>query len=129
MDWRTKLLDPTARRRNYQSLATPVYRGSTVVFDSASQVSDHWDQSEHGFTYGLYGTPTALELAARIAEIENAHRSFIARWSSRNRAYLSRLCKSGDHALVPYSAYGPNQEMAEGMLRGLGIKLNRTTRC
>ena len=123
MDWRTKLLDPTARaRRDYQSLATPVYRGSTVVFDSARQVSDHWDQSEHGFSYGLYGTPTALELAARIAEIENAHRSFIVPGGQAAIAliYLA-FCKSGDHALVPYSAYGPNQEMAEGMLRGLGI--------
>ena len=125
MDWRTKLLDPTARaRRDYQSLATPVYRGSTVVFDSASQVSDHWDQSEHGFTYGLYGTPTALELAARIAEIENAHRSFIVPGGQAAIAliYLA-FCKSGDHALVLYSAYGPNQEMAEGMLRGLGIEV------
>ena len=100
-----------------------MYRGSTVVFDSASQVSDHWDQSEHGFTYGLYGTPTALELAARIAEIENAHRSFIVPGGQAAIAliYLA-FCKSGDHALVPYSAYGPNQEMAEGMLRGLGIR-------
>ncbi len=101
-----------------------MYRGSTVVFDSASQVSDHWDQSEHGFTYGLYGTPTALELAVRIAEIENAHRSFIVPGGQAAIAliYLA-FCKSGDHALVPYSAYGPNQEMAEGMLRGLGIEV------
>ena len=30
-------------------------------------------------------------------------------------------CVSGSHALVPHSAYGPNKEMAEGMLKGLGI--------
>ena len=120
MDWRTKLLDPTARaRRDYQSLATPVYRGSTVVFDSARQVSDHWDQSEHGFSYGLYGTPTALELAARIAEIENAHRSFIVPGGQAAIAliYLA-FCKSGDHALVPYSAYGPTDRYDSGLPTG-----------
>ena len=32
MDWRTKLLDPKPlARQDYASLATPVYRGSTVV--------------------------------------------------------------------------------------------------
>jgi len=34
MDWRTKLLNPAPQaRRDYTSLVTPVYRGSTVVFD------------------------------------------------------------------------------------------------
>ena len=34
MDWRTKLLDPKPQaRKDYTSLVTPVYRGSTVVFD------------------------------------------------------------------------------------------------
>ena len=78
MDWRTKLLDPTpVARRDYQSLATPVYRGSTVVFDAQASVNDGWQQARNGYSYGLYGTPTALELAARIAGIEGAHESFI----------------------------------------------------
>ena len=43
MDWRTKLLDPTPRaRQDYQSLATPVYRGSTVVFHDQNAVTDDW---------------------------------------------------------------------------------------
>ncbi len=123
MDWRTRLLDPAARsRRDYQSLATPVYRGSTVVFDSQAQVSDDWQQAENGYSYGLYGTPTALELAARIAELEGARHSFIVPGGQAAIALVYfAYCTSGSHALVPHSAYGPNKEMAEGMLRGLGI--------
>ena len=76
MDWRTKLLDPTPQsRRDYKSLATPVYRGSTVVFDDQASVRDGWQQEKHGYSYGLYGTPTSLELAARITHLEGAHNS------------------------------------------------------
>ena len=123
MDWRTKLLDPNPRaRRDYKSLATPVYRGSTVIFDDQSSVKDSWDQAENGYSYGLYGTPTALELAARIADIEDAHRTLIVPGGQAAIALVYfAYCTTGSHALVPYSAYGPNKEMAEGILRGLGI--------
>lgn len=125
MDWRTKLLDPNPRaRRDYKSLATPVYRGSTVIFDDQSSVKDSWDQAENGYSYGLYGTPTALELAARIAEIEGAHRTLIVPGGQAAIALVYfAYCTTGSHALVPYSAYGPNKEMTEGILRGLGIEV------
>lgn len=125
MNWRTKLLDPTPQaRRDYNSLATPVYRGSTVVFDDQASVSDDWQQAENGYTYGLYGTPTALELAARIAGIEGAHETFIVPGGQAAIAliYLS-YCQAGSHALVPYSAYGPNKAMAEGLMRGLNVEV------
>ena len=120
MDWRTKLLNPTPMARtDYRSLATPVYRGSTVVFDDQSAVTDDWEQSKNGYSYGLYGTPTTLELAARIADLEGAHHSFIVPGGQAAIAlvYLT-YCKTGSHALVPYSAYGPNRAMAEGLLKG-----------
>ena len=125
MDWRTKLLDPTpVARRDYQSLATPVYRGSTVVFDAQASVNDGWQQARNGYSYGLYGTPTALELAARIAGIEGAHESFIVPGGQAAIAliYLS-YCDTGSHALVPHSAYGPNKAMAEGLMRRMGVEV------
>ena len=125
MDWRTKLLDPTPKaRQDYRSLATPVYRGSTVLFDDQAVVTDDWRQSEYGYSYGLYGTPTTLELAARIAELEGASETFIVPGGQAAIAliYFS-YCEAGSHALVPYSAYGPNKAMAEGMMRGLNIEV------
>lgn len=125
MDWRTKLLDPTPRaRRDYASLATPVYRGSTVLFAYQNAVTDDWQQAENGYSYGLYGTPTALELAARLADIEGARETFIVPGGQAAIAmiYLS-YCPAGSHALVPYSAYGPNKAMAEGLMRGLNVEV------
>ena len=125
MDWRTKLLNPTPQaRQDYQSLATPVYRGSTVVFDDQAAVTDDWRQAKNGYSYGLYGTPTALELASRIAGLEGATETFIVPGGQAAIAliYLS-YCQAGSHALVPHSAYGPNKAMAEGMMRGLNIQV------
>ena len=125
MDWRTKLLNPTPRaRQDYQSLATPVYRGSTVVFHDQNAVTDDWRQAQNGYSYGLYGTPTSLELAARIADIEGAEETFIVPGGQAAIAliYLS-FCQAGSHALVPFSAYGPNKAMAEGLMYGLNIEV------
>ena len=125
MDWRTKLLNPDPQaRQDYTSLATPVYRGSTVVFKDQASVTDDWQQAENGYSYGLYGTPTTLELASRIAGLEGAANTLIVPGGQAAIALIYfAYCTSGSHALVPYSAYGPNKAMAEGMLKGLGIEV------
>jgi cysteine-S-conjugate beta-lyase len=125
MHWRSKLIHPAAHAPgDFRSLAMPTYRGSTVVFERQSDVSDDWRQTQVGYTYGVYGTPTVLELGARIAEIEGAHYSFVVPGGQSAIAliYLA-FCKSGTHALVPETAYSPNRELASGLLRGLGISV------
>jgi cystathionine beta-lyase len=125
LHWRSKLIHPRAHAPpGFRSLTTPTYRGSTVLFERQAEVTDDWRQTEIGYTYGLYGTPTVLELAARIAEIEGAAHTFIVPGGQAAIAliYLA-FCKAGSHALVPMNAYGPNREMARGLLAGLGIRV------
>jgi len=77
-DWKTKLIHPDVSLPDgFQSLVPPTYRGSTTLFANAASVKDTWDHNEAAYTYGLYGTPTTLELAARIAELEGGYRTFI----------------------------------------------------
>jgi cysteine-S-conjugate beta-lyase len=125
MHWRSKLIHPIAHApAGFNSLVTPTYRGSTVVFERQADVTDDWRQAENGYSYGLYGTPTVLELGARIAEIEGAHHSFVVPGGQAaiSLIYLA-YCKTGTHALVPFTAYGPNRELADGLLMGLGISV------
>jgi cystathionine beta-lyase len=125
MHWRSKLIHPGAHApANFRSLAMPTYRGSTVVFERQADMSDNWRQTENGYTYGLYGTPTVLELGARIAEIEGAQHSFVVPGGQAAIAliYLA-YCRSGTHALVPFTAYGPNRELAGGLLKRLGVSV------
>ena len=125
MNWRTKILSPKPfARTDFQSLSTPIYRGSTVIFDEHDSITDHWEHSKQGYSYGLYGTPTTLELAERISNIENSYHTFIVPGGQAAIAlvYLT-FCKSGSHVLVPFSAYGPNKEMGAGLLANFDVEL------
>ena len=123
--WKTKVIHPDARApEGFKSLASATYRGSTVLFPNAAAVQDTWDQHAVGYTYGLYGTPTTLELAARICELENGYRTFItpggqAAISLINFAFL----KSGDHLLIPESIYYPNRKFSTELLQRFGIEV------
>jgi cysteine-S-conjugate beta-lyase len=123
-DWTTKLIHSDARvPEGFRSLATPVYRGSTTLFSDAAAVTDDWNQYDVGYTYGLYGTTTTLELAARICELEGGFRTLITPGgqcaiSTINFAFL----KAGDHILVPESVYGPNRKLTRYVLRRFGVE-------
>lgn len=126
LHWRTRLLHADAAQTNaFRSLATPVYRGSTVVFDAVADVVDDWRQMDGAYSYGLYGSPTVLELGARIAELEGALHSFIlpSGQAAISLVYLA-LCRSGEHGLVPLSAYGSNRGLADELLKGFGIEVD-----
>jgi cystathionine beta-lyase len=122
--WRTRLIHSTADAPpGFRSLATPTYRGSTVVFDNLEDAFGGWRPGGPS-TYGIYGTPTTLKLAARIAEIEKAHHTFIvpSGMAAITLIYLAH-CKTGSHALTPESAYGNSFEVAEGLLADVGIEV------
>ena len=120
----TRAIHPLSRAsRDFQSLATPIYRGSTILFDSLADVVDRRRNPDH-YRYGLTGTPTARELALRIAALEGAHRTYLVPGglAAISATYFA-LCKSGSHVLLPASAYPPNRELGEGLLSRLGIEV------
>ena len=123
-DWTTNLIHSDAQvPEGFRSLVTPTYRGSTVVFSDAADITDDWNQYAVGYTYGLYGTPTTLELAAKICELEGGYRTLITPGgqcavSTIHLAYL----KAGDHILVPESIYGPNRKLTRLVLRRFGVE-------
>jgi cystathionine beta-lyase len=124
LDWRSKLIHPTvAAPQGFRSLATPTFRGSTTILRSAGDVTDHWDQSQTPYRYGLYGTPTTLELGARIAELEGGAHCFITPGGQAAIAlvYLS-FVSAGGHVLVPDSIYGPNRDFASRLLARMNIE-------
>jgi cysteine-S-conjugate beta-lyase len=122
-NWKTKLIHSDAKiPQGYRSLATPTFRGSTTLFPSASAVQDTWDQWRVGYTYGLYGTPTALELAARICELESGRRTILTPGGQAAISLINfALLQSGDHLLIPASVYYPNRKLATRLLSRFGI--------
>jgi cystathionine beta-lyase len=121
--WKTKLIHTDTKiPSGYKSLATPVYRGSTTVFPSAAAVRDTWDQRRVGYTYGLYGTPTVLELAARVGELEGAKHTIITPGGQAAISLVNfALLQAGDHILVPASVYYPNRKLTTQLLSKFGV--------
>jgi cysteine-S-conjugate beta-lyase len=141
VDWRTQLIHSTADAPlGFRSLATPTYRGSTVVFENLENAFHGW-QPGGPSTYGIYGTPTTLELGARIAALENARHTFIvpSGMAAITLVYLAYSipplppgegrgegaleCPARAHVLTPETAYGNSFEVAEGLLEPLGIEV------
>jgi cystathionine beta-lyase len=121
--WKTKLIHSDAKiPENYRSLASPTFRGSTTVFPSASAVHDTWDQWRVGYTYGLYGTPTALELAAKVCELESGKHTILTPGGQAAISLINfALLQTGDHILVPASVYYPNRKLATRLLSRFGV--------
>lgn len=121
--WKTKLIHTDAKfPQRYRSLATPTFRGSTTLFPSAAAVNDTWDQYRVGYTYGLYGTPTVLELAARVCELESGAHTILTPGGQAAISLINlALLQSGDHMLLPTSAYYPSRKLATRLLSRFGI--------
>jgi cystathionine beta-lyase len=124
--WQTKLIHPDIRiPSGYRSLVTPVYRGSTTTFESAASATDNWRQDKVGYTYGLFGTPTSMELAARIADLEQGRHTFL---TPGGQGAIALIClshtRTGDHVLIPDSVYGPNRGLARKVLARYGVDVD-----
>lgn len=129
MNWRSRLIHPERKApEGFESLVVPTYRGSTVVFRSQEEVRDGWRDHLESYSYGIYGTPTALELGARIAELEGAKHTFLVSGGQGAIALIYfAFCSAGSHVLLPSSAYGPNQQLAHGLLKRCGIEVELYT--
>ena len=122
-NWKTKLIHSDSQiPSGYRSLASPTFRGSTTVFPSAAAVTDDWDQKRVGYTYGLYGTPTVMELAARVCELESGKHTILTPGGQAAISLINlALLQAGDHMLVPASVYYPNRKLATRLLSRFGI--------
>jgi cystathionine beta-lyase len=122
--WKTRLIHSDAKiPEGYRSLASPVFRGSTTLFPDAASVDDTWDQYEAGYTYGLYGTPTTLELAGKICEMEKGYRTIITPGGQGAISLINlALLKTGDHILIPENVYTPNRKLARNILGRFGVE-------
>lgn len=125
-NWKTKLIHSDARvPEGFRSLSTPVFRGSTVLFGDAAKANDAWNQYKVGYTYGLYGTPTVLELAGRICELENGFRTIITPGGQGAISLIDlAFLKAGDHILAPESVYTPNRKLSSKVLKKFGVEVS-----
>lgn len=121
----TKIIHPDyTAPEGFFALPTPIYHASTVLFDSvATMRSSTWfDKSI--YTYGLHGTPTSRTLEAQLAAIEEGVHCLLAPSGLAAISLVSlAFLKTGDDALIPENAYGPNCELGKWLARVHGISV------
>lgn len=121
MDWRTKLQHPDPAPAGYQSLAASTHRASTTVFPNLAATADAtWRKP---YSYGLYGTPTTLDLAQRITTLTGGSHTFLVPSGQAALALVAlALLSPGDHVLLPGNIYGTNRSLAEQMLARIHVE-------
>ncbi len=97
----------------------PVVHASTVLFET----SDDLLSGKQRYTYGRRGTPTIEALEATMSEMEGAEGSVLcpSGLSAVSTALLSVL-RSGDHLLMADNVYDPARQVANTVLKRMGIE-------
>lgn len=97
---------------------TPVYRGSTVVFDTLAALDDFSIRHR----YGRQGTPLTVGLENVITGLEGAEGTHLtpSGLSAISLALLACL-NSGDEVLVTDSVYEPTRKFCDSLLSRYGV--------
>ena len=112
-------------RRFLGAVNTPVFRASTILFDTMAELEQATRGQLPGVTYGLHGLPTVSDLAAALARLEGGHAALVVPSGLTATTFpLLALTKPGDQVLVTDSVYGPTRRFCDNHLRRLGIAVD-----
>lgn len=97
---------------------TPVYRGSTVVFDSLATLDDYTLR----YRYGRQGTPLTTGLEDIVTRLEGAEGTYLtpSGLAAISLALMATL-DAGDEVLFTDSVYEPTRNLADTLLSRFGI--------
>jgi cysteine-S-conjugate beta-lyase len=113
-----------AGKRIHGFVNPPLLRGSTVLTRTvAERRALAAKRGERVLTYGLGGSETHWALEDVIAEVEGGTRcAIVCSGLAAVTTPLLAFLKSGDHLLMPDSAYGPTRNFCEGLLKRYGVE-------
>ena len=120
----TRLVE-AGRNQEYTSgiVNPPVYRASTILFDSVADMHAANPPRDGTLHYGRNGTPTTWALCDALTELEpgaEMTRLFPSGAAAVAAALLSVLA-AGDELLMVDTAYGPTRSLCDNVLKRFGI--------
>jgi cystathionine beta-lyase len=111
-------------RRYLGAVNTPVYRATTILFESVADLERSARGQYDGLTYGLHGLPTVQDFQAAMTELEGGYAALAVPSGLTATTFpLLALARPGDHVLVTDVVYGPTRRFCENHLRRLGIEV------
>jgi cystathionine beta-lyase len=111
--------------RHLGAINTPVYRASTILFESVADYEASQRGQSKSLNYGLRGLPTVTDLQAAVATLEGGHAALAvpSGLAATTLPFLA-LTSAGDHVLVTDSVYGPTRRFCNNHLTRLGIEVS-----
>jgi cystathionine beta-lyase len=120
----TRLVTAGRRKEWTQGIVNPpVWRASTILFDSVAEMRASYPPREGRLQYGRNGTPTQWALAEALTGLEPGAagtRLFPSGVAAVSIALMSVL-KPGDELLMVDSVYGPTRSFCDDVLARQGI--------
>jgi len=101
----------------------PVWRASTILFDSVGEMRAAVRKPDEGLYYGRRGTPTQWSLAEALTELEPGAEGTLLYPSgvAAVTSVLLSLLSPGDELLMVDSAYEPTRAICNGLLKRFGV--------
>src|SRR5688500_9281400 len=113
------------RRREWPGgiVNPPVWRASTILFDSVADLEAANPPRDGVLHYGRNGTPTLWALGEALTELEPgaALTRLFPSGSAAVAAALLSVLEAGDELLMVDSAYGPTRALCDSVLKRLGM--------
>ena len=120
----TRLIEAGRRREWTHGLVNPpVYRASTILFESVEAMHAANPPRDGILHYGRNGTPTSWALCEALTELEPgaaATRLYSSGAGAVAGALLAVL-QAGDELLMADSVYGPTRAFCDRVLKGFGV--------
>jgi cystathionine beta-lyase len=112
-------------RRFLGAVNTPVFRASTILFETLADLERSAHGEYQGLSYGLHGLPTVTDFEAALAELEGGHAALaVPSGLTATTLPLLALTNAGDHVLVTDVVYGPTRRFCDNHLRRLGVDVS-----
>ncbi|NYT41204.1 cystathionine beta-lyase [Sphingomonas sp. R-74633] len=123
---KTRVVTAGRRKEWTQGIVNPpVWRASTILYDNVAHLrASGAADTHHRLFYGRRGTPTQWSLADALTELEPGAEATLLYPSgvAAIATTLLALLSPGDHLLIPDSTYDPTRNLANGMLKRMGIE-------
>ena len=110
-----------APRKHLGAVNTPIYRASTILFETVADLERAARGESESLTYGLHGLPTVADFQTAMAELEGGHAALAVPSGLTATTFpLLAFVHPGDHVLVTDVVYGPTRRFCDNHLRRLG---------
>jgi len=105
-----------------RTVNSPLFKGSTILFDSYRDMLLHRRGEFHGISYGTDRLPNQREFEASLCQLEGGYltRTFQSGISAIVHTLMA-YTRQGDHILICDNVYGPTARFAEKFLSRYGI--------